>query len=273
MRNPSVAGQFYHSQEDMLREQIEGCFLHPLGPGELPLHENRERDVIGAVVPHAGYAYSGPEAAHVYHALARQQKPSVVILLGPNHTGMGSAIAVSKETWRTPLGEVEVDCEVADRLWKKCGIIDLDEDAHRYEHSIEVQLPFLQYIYGEFKFVPISIGLQDYETSLELADCIAIRDALILASSDFTHYEPKSVAFQKDNEAIKHLLAMDEKKFIQAVYDRDISACGYGPIATCLAASKRLGATRGMLLKYGSSGDITGDDSSVVAYAAMVFRR
>jgi hypothetical protein len=186
---------------------------------------------------------------------------------------MGGAIAVSKETWKTPLGEVEVDGEVADRLWKTCGIVDLDEDAHRYEHSIEVQLPFLQYIYGDFKFVPISIGIQDLETSLELAECIAMDDFLILASSDFTHYEPKSEAFQKDNEAIKHLIAMDEKKFIQAIYDLDISACGYGPIAACLAASKKLGATRGELLKYGTSGDITGDNSSVVAYAAIVFRR
>jgi hypothetical protein len=234
---------------------------------------DRERDIIGAVVPHAGYMYSGPEAAHVYHALAGQRKPAVVILLGPNHTGMGSAIAVSKETWKTPLGEAKVDEEVVDILWKECGMVDLDEDAHRYEHSIEVQLPFLQYIYGDFKFVPISLGIQDLETSLELAGCIAIEDSLILASSDFTHNEAKSTAFQKDNEAIKHLLAMDEKKFIQAVYDLGISACGYGPIAACLVASKKLGATKGELLKYGSSGDITGDNSNVVAYAAIVFRR
>jgi hypothetical protein len=273
MRNPSVAGQFYPSQEDGLREQIEGCFLHALGPGELPAQGDCERDIVGAVVPHAGYMYSGPEAAHVYHALTGQRKPSVVIALGPNHTGMGSAVALSKETWKTPLGETKVDEKIADTLWKKCGIVDLDEDSHRYEHSIEVQLPLLQYIYGDFKFVPISLGIQDLEASLELAECIAIEDSLILASSDFTHYEPKIVAFQKDNEAIKHLLAMDEKKFIQTIYDLDISACGYGPIAACLAASKKLGATKGELLKYGSSGDITGDNSRVVAYAAIVFRR
>lgn len=273
MRNPSVAGQFYPSQEARLRQQIEECFHHRLGPGKLPVRENRERDIVGAVVPHAGYVYSGPEAAHVYYELAKQRKPAVVIALGPNHTGMGSAVAVSKETWKTPLGEVEVDQAVAERLHRKCGIVDLDEAAHRFEHSIEVQLPFLQYIYGEFKFVPISLGIQDLETALELAECIALQEALVLASSDFTHYEAKSAASKKDNEAIKHLLAMDEKKFIQTIYDLDVSACGYGAIAACLAASKKLGAKKGELMKYGTSGDITGDDSSVVAYASLLFRR
>lgn len=257
-----------------MKEQIEGCFLHALGPGGLPEFLDNERDVIGAVVPHAGYMYSGPEAAHVYYELAKQKKPERVILVGPNHTGLGSAVAISRETWKTPLGEIKVDQEVADTLWKKCGIVDLDEAAHRFEHSIEVQLPFLQYIYGDFKFVPICLGLQELETSLELAECLAmVDDALFLASSDFTHYEPRSEAFRKDNEAIKHLLELDEKKFLQTVYNLDISACGYGAIATCLVAAKKQGAVKGELLKYGTSGDITGDNSSVVAYAAIVFRR
>jgi hypothetical protein len=137
-----------------------------------------------------------------------------------------------------------------------------------------VQLPFLQYIYGEFRIVPICLALQDLETSLELAKCLSeLDDVLFLASSDFTHYEPADEARRKDMEAINHLLALDERRFLQSVYNLDLSACGYGAIATCLAASKMHGATLAELLKYGNSGDITGDHSSVVAYSAIIFRR
>jgi hypothetical protein len=274
MRSPSVAGQFYASDAAGLRKQVEDCFLHRLGPGKLPKAEDRERDVLGAVVPHAGYMYSGPEAAHVYYSIAKQKKPNTVVILGPNHSGYGSAVAVSKETWKTPLGEVAVDSEAADFLRKNCRIIDADEVAHRYEHSIEVQLPFLQYIYRDFRFVPICLGIQDLDTSEEIAQCLAkIKDAIIIASSDFTHYEPKEQATAKDKKAIEHILNLDEKKFLQTVYDLDLSICGYGAIATCIAAVKKLGATKAELLKYATSGDITGDDSSVVAYAGIVFRR
>lgn len=274
MRRPSVAGQFYASDAAKLRKQIEESFLHRLGPGKLPMAEDKERDILGAVVPHAGYMYSGPEAAHVYYSIARQKKPKTVVILGPNHSGYGSAVAVSKETWKTPLGEVAVDSEVVDFLCKNCKIIDADEVAHRYEHSIEVQLPFLQYIYSEFKFVPLCLGIQDLDTSEEIAQYLAkIKDVAILASSDFTHYEPKEQAAAKDKKAIEHILNLDEKKFLQTVYDLDLSICGYGAIATCIAAVKKLGARRAELLKYATSGDITGDDSSVVAYAGIVFRK
>lgn len=274
MRGPSVAGQFYASDAGKLRKQIEDCFLHRLGTGKLPIAEDKERDILGAVVPHAGYMYSGPEAAHVYYSIAMQKKPKTVAILGPNHSGCGSAVAVSKEVWKTPLGEVAVDSEAADFLCKNCRIIDADEAAHRYEHSIEVQLPFLQYIYRDFKFVPICLGIQDLNTSEEIAQCLGkIKDALILASSDFTHYEPKAQAAARDKKAIEHILNLEEKKFLQTVYDLNLSICGYGAIATCIAAVKKLGAKRAELLKYATSGDITGDDSSVVAYAAIVFRK
>ena len=273
MRNASVAGQFYASSTAGLRKQVEDCFLHRLGPGKLPSVEDKERDILGAVVPHAGYVYSGPEAAHAYYSIAGQKKPKTIVILGPNHSGYGSAVAVSRETWKTPLGEVAVDSEVAEFLWKNCEIIDADEAAHRYEHSIEVQLPFLQYIYNDFKFVPICLGIQDLNTSEEIAQCLAkIRDAVIIASSDFTHYEPKEQAAAKDKKAIEHILNLDEKKFLQTVYDMDLSICGYGAIATCIAAVKKLGAKKAELLKYATSGDITGDESSVVAYAAIVVR-
>jgi hypothetical protein len=275
MRNPSVAGQFYPSRERELRRQIQECFLHPLGPGKPPEAEGRgKRDIVGAVVPHAGYRYSGPEAAHVYYALAQQEKPDRIVLVGPNHTGMGSAVAVSGEDWKTPLGEVEVDREAVDKLWRGCTLIDLDETAHRFEHSIEVQLPFLQVIYRDFRIVPICLALQDLETSLELAECLSeLENAIFLASSDFTHYEPATKARSKDMRAINHLLSLDEKRFIEEVYALNLTACGYGAIAACLGAAKRNGAKEAELLKYGTSGDIIGDDSSVVAYSAIIFRR
>ena len=274
MRRPAVAGKFYPADPERLRRQVEEGFLHPLGPGELPKGTGREREVVGAVVPHAGYIYSGPEAAAVYHELAKERKPKTMVIMGPNHTGHGSAMAVSKETWWTPLGEVPVDLEGADMLLDSCPVLSHDEAAHRYEHSIEVQLPFLQYIYGEFQFIPISFGTQDLESCMEVASALAVlKDALILASSDFTHYESQEAAARKDGEAIKHLLAFDEEGFMRAVYGQGFTICGHGPIATCLAASKRLGARRAELLKYGTSGEILGDFTQVVAYAGMVFKK
>jgi hypothetical protein len=276
MRIPAVAGQFYPASREALIEQIERCFLHTLGPGKLPvLEEVAPRNIVAAVVPHAGYIYSGYEAAHVYYALAIQEKPESVVILGPNHTGMGSLVAVSRQDWETPLGAVKCDCELAEHLWKSCGVIDSDETAHAYEHSIEVQLPFLQYIYGDFKFVAISLGLQDLDVAREIASCLAEveKDILILASSDFTHYESASLAEQKDMLAIEAILALDEAQFLRRVYEHNISACGYGAIATAIAAAKQRGATRAELLKYGNSGDVTGDYGSVVAYAGIVFRK
>ncbi len=271
MRSPAVAGRFYSADKAALRKQIEACFLHELGPWRLPQKENAKGSPVASVVPHAGYMYSGPVAAHVYLELAKYKPPGVIVILGPNHTGEGSGIAVSKETWRTPLGEVTVDSEVADELWKECGIIDLDETAHRYEHSIEVQLPFLQYIYGDFSFVPICLALQDLETSVQVGRCLSeFEDALIIASSDFTHYESRDSAKAKDEKAIEKILTLDAKGFIDEVYRKNISICGFGPIAACISAIKEK-KPAGRLLKYATSGDITGDHSHVVAYAAIVF--
>ncbi len=273
MRNPAVAGRFYSADKAKLRKQIESCFLHELGPWRVPPKDKNkeERRIVAAVVPHAGYMYSGPVAAHAYLELAKYRPPGVIVILGPNHTGRGSGIAVSKETWRTPLGEVAVDNEVADALWKGSGIMDLDETAHEYEHSIEVQLPFLQYVYGDFKFVPICIALQDLATSIQVGECLSkLDDTLIIASSDFTHYESRDSAKAKDEKAIEMILACDTKGFLDIVYERNISICGFGPIAACLSAIKEK-KPMGKLLKYATSGDVTGDHSQVVAYAAIVF--
>ncbi|NOZ76915.1 MAG: MEMO1 family protein [Euryarchaeota archaeon] len=274
MRYPAVAGMFYPASKEELISQIEACFTHPLGPGGLPEKGDGERDVLAAVVPHAGYVYSGYEAAHVYALLAGQRKPRTVVILGFNHRRMGSFIAVSTEDWVTPLGTVEVDREVAEALWRNCDLIDHDEEAHVGEHSIEVQLPFLQYIYGDFRFVPLNISLQDLDTAREIAGCLSkLDDVLILASSDFTHYESQESAKAKDGMALERILDMDAKGFVETVYRHDLSICGFGPIATAIETAREMGATRAELLKYGTSGDVTGDLRQVVAYAGIVFRK
>ncbi|MFQ5815426.1 MAG: AmmeMemoRadiSam system protein B [Candidatus Hydrothermarchaeaceae archaeon] len=270
MRRPAVAGQFYNSDPKRLKQQIEECFLHRLGPRALPTKGELEGGIMGAVVPHAGYMYSGPVAAHVYYELAKC-KARTIVIMGPNHTGRGSGVAVSMEDWKTPLGVVRANKDLAEALWKTCDVIDQDETAHEYEHSIEVQLPFLQYIYDDFKFVPICISLQDLEMAIEIGKALSeMKDVLVLASSDFTHYESMDSARSKDEIAIKNILDLKEKEFMQAVYERNISICGYGPIAACISSMKpRVG--KGKLLKYATSGDITGDYSQVVAYAAVAF--
>ena len=198
IRAPAFAGSWYAGTPNRLRSQIEKSFTHRLGPGSLPqVIKDGPRSVVGLVSPHAGYMYSGPVAAHGYYQLAKDGKPDVIVIFSPNHTGRGSALAAMKEgVWRTPLGDVEIDTETADRILKESQIIDADETAHAYEHSIELQLPFLQYLYGSgFKFVPICFMMQDLESSREVgkatAKALSGKNALVIASTDMTHYEPQ----------------------------------------------------------------------------------
>jgi MEMO1 family protein len=280
VRRSTQAGSFYAGDAEALRAQIEGCFLHEFGPGKLPkVDGNGTRKVVGLICPHAGYMYSGPVAANAYFDLALDGKPDTVVVLGPNHTGYGSALALMDEgVWRTPFGDVEVDTLVAREILRETGLVDVDELAHRFEHSVEVQLPFLQYLYGnEFKFVPVCFQLQDYASAEEvgnaLVEVLAERNAVIIASSDFTHYEPQANAERKDLAALEAVKAMDAKKFVSVVEERNVTACGYGPIATLITAAKGLLAKEARLLRYKTSGDITGDKSSVVGYAAVSFRK
>jgi len=282
VRRPAVAGAFYAGSERGLRRQIEWCFKHELGPGELPKPPNKPLECLVALVcPHAGYMYSGPVAAHAYARLAREGKPDTVIILGPNHTGFGSSVAISVGgAWRTPLGDVEVDTRVAEAIMDKAKIISADDEAHIYEHSIEVQLPFLQYLYGNtFKFVPICMIFQDVRTSTEVGEAVAGAieelglNALVIASTDLTHYERHEIAVKKDAEVIKAVEALDVPGLYRAVEELPVSMCGYGPTAVAMVAAKKLGAARGELLKYATSGDITGDRSAVVGYAAIAITR
>jgi len=223
--------------------------------------------------------YSGPIAAHAYYHLALDGKPDLVVLLGPNHTGMGSGLAVMREGfWHTPLGDVKIDTATAEALVMESRIVDSDDSAHALEHSIEVQLPWLQYLYGsDFKLLPICFLMQDLDSSREvgeaLAKVITAKNALIIASTDMTHYEPQKAAEKKDKAAIEAVLRLDGQGLYSTVEDLRISMCGYGPTITAITAAKELGAKQGKLLCYKTSGDITGDYSAVVGYASIMLTR
>ena len=281
IRPAAVAGSWYAGTPNRLREQIEGLFTHRLGPGSLPsVIKEGPRSVVGLVVPHAGYIASGPVAAHAYYHLAKDGKPDVIVIFGPNHTGRGSGLALMNEgVWRTPLGDVEIDSETADRILQASRIVDVDEMAHAYEHSIELQLPFLQYLYGsDFKFVPICFMMQDLESSREVGKAVAKalkgKKALVIASSDMTHDEPQETAEKKDGLAIDAALKMDEGLYYSTVESYAISTCGYGPTIAAITATKELGAKKAQLLCYKTSGDIFGDyHSRIVGYASIAFMK
>ena len=276
IRKPSVAGSFYAGSARELRQQIESCFRHPLGRGELPsVGKVEARHILGLVSPHAGYMYSGPVASHGFFQIASEGKPEVIVILGPNHHGIGAEVALSKESkWQTPLGNIEVDEEIGEHVSSASRWVKFDDQAHRWEHSIEVQLPFLQYIYGNgFRIVPITMLRQDLETSQDLGQAIATalkgKDGVIIASTDFTHYEPQSVASKKDRLALEAILNLDAEQLEKVVSAHNISMCGIGPVMTMLAVCKLLGASKARLLRYATSGDITGDYSAVVGYASV----
>jgi AmmeMemoRadiSam system protein B len=280
IRYPAVAGSWYAGTPNSLRNQIEELFTHRLGPGSLPQTvKEGPRNIVGLVVPHAGYMASGPVAAHAYHHLADDGKPDIIVIFGPNHTGRGSALSIMNEgAWRTPLGDVEIDTETADQILQASRIVDVDERAHAYEHSIELQLPFLQYLYGsEFKFVPVCFMMQDLMSSQEVGKAVAEalrgKNALVIASSDMTHYEPQERAEKKDKMAIDAALAMDETQYYNTVEAYGISTCGYGPVIAAIKAAKELDAKKAQLLCYKTSGDVLGDRSAVVGYASISFSK
>lgn len=280
VRRPCQAGTFYAGTAGSLKAQIEQCFTHALGPSKIPkIVENGSRSLVGFVSPHAGYMYSGPVAAHGFYNLAVGGRPEIIVIFGPNHTGQGSAIAAMNEgAWRTPLGDVQIDTPTADFIVKESKIVDLDDTAHMFEHSIEVQLPFLQYLYGSnFRFVPIAFLMQDLESSQEVGEATAKalmnKNAVIIASSDMTHYETQKSVEKKDDLVIEAIEKMDESQLYAVIEDYAISACGYGPIVALITAAKALGARNAKLLRHATSGDVTGDFSAVVGYASIAFSK
>lgn len=287
LRKPAVSGQFYDSSKDNLKKRIEECFLDNRGPMSLPKITQGNKKIKGILVPHAGYVYSGAIAAHSYKFLANNGFANTFIILGPNHTGTGSGVSVMTEgSWLTPLGTVPINEKLSRQLCK--GIIDKDENAHMYEHSIEVQLPFLQFTSDnkKFDFVPICMAMQDFDTATEIGEIVA--DAIkktnekivIVASTDFTHagfnymtMPPEGMrvdeyAKKQDKLAIEQILNMNPEGLINTVHEKNISMCGYGPVAVMIIASKILGASKAELLKYGTSYEVQ-PSSSCVGYGAI----
>jgi hypothetical protein len=266
IRNPVVCGQFYPGTKTALLEEVRSC----LGGQAV------KEDAIGAVSPHAGYTYSGPVAGSVYSSI----KPKdTYILLGPNHTGLGAAFGLANyETWKTPLGNVDLDAELASKIKDNCPFMEEDNLSHSREHSIEVQLPFIQAVCGTFKIVPICVSNARFQLYIEAGKAIAKSvsrlknpgKVVIVASSDMTHYESEQEAKRKDAAAIDAILRLDEKALAKAVSDLDISMCGYAPTVMMLAAARELGATKARLVKYRTSGDASGDYMSVVGYAGII---
>jgi len=234
------------------------------------------KKIYGVICPHAGYVYSGPVACHSFYAISSKQI-ELFIIVGPNHWGIGCNIASMKDcSWETPLGNVEVDSEAVNELSNISELVELDFFSHTKEHSLEVQVPMLQEVFpNEFKILPIAMIDQTKNTAIELGRCIATiakkNNAMIIGSSDFTHYEENDFAHKQDKALIEPILDLDLETFYKVLNTKKITACGYGAIATTMVACKELGATKGELLKYATSGDISGDKSSVVGYGSIIF--
>jgi AmmeMemoRadiSam system protein B len=267
-RPPAVAGTFYEGTPERLAAQVAACVA------ENPEAESKE-PFIGAVVPHAGFMYSGHVAAAFYSAV---ELPRRFIILCPNHTGFGHFAAINRQgAWRTPLGDVPIDTPLADALMQQSRLLAEDARAHAREHSLEVQLPFLQQLLGnDFTFVPICLGANRYDYCEEIGRAIATVVAAagepvgILASSDLNHYEDQKTTLRKDQLATDEVLKLDPRELWRVVEQFDISMCGFIPTTTMLIAAKQLGATQATLLKHATSGDINGDYSHVVGYASIV---
>jgi AmmeMemoRadiSam system protein B len=277
LRKPAVSGKFYPSDPAELSELIDRCYTHRLGPGRPPPAPPTSASVVAVVSPHAGYVYSGPVAAHSYLHVSSMRSPDLIVVVAPNHYGVGSGVSTFKEGyWETPLGRMRVDEGASRRLVELCDLVSADPEAHRLEHSLEVQLPFLQKLYGDsVPLLPISLLFQDIDTSAAVARAIVRviqgRRAVLVASSDLTHYEPAPAAREKDTALLRQVLKMDTEGFYSALERLGVTACGYGAIATVMQAAAALGLRTPELLKYATSGETSGDNLQVVGYGALRF--
>jgi hypothetical protein len=268
VRQPAVAGRFYPGRAETLAREV----AEYLGP-EAAASEIVE-GALGCIVPHAGYMYSGAVAGAVYRRLP--VRPAYIIL-GPNHTGRGAPLAaMTAGSWVTPLGEVAIDSALAKLVKQSCHLVTDDSAAHAHEHSLEVQLPFLQKRAGDFRFVPIAVGVGGFASLEALGRGLAraIRSSresvLVVASSDMNHYEPDGITRIKDRKAIDRILDLDPQGLYEVIRNEDISMCGYGPAIAMLTCARELGATRADLIRYATSADTSGDRSQVVGYAGIV---
>ncbi|MBN3038810.1 MAG: AmmeMemoRadiSam system protein B [Candidatus Omnitrophica bacterium] len=263
LREPQVAGQFYPAAGLKLKQSIDA----------LVSRKSKKEEAFGLVAPHAGYMFSGAVAGACF---SRVKLTKTVIIIGPNHTGRGAFYSIMTEgAWKMPMGDVQIDQALAEQIARESRYLEKDHRAHAYEHSIEVQLPFLQYFMPEVKIVPIVLSGAEFKIYDEIGQAIAKatkthQKALIVASSDMTHYEPHQRAKQKDQMAINEILKLDPSGLLKLVEEQNITMCGYGPVACMLSASKELGAKKASLIKYQTSGEAGGDYSSVVGYAGII---
>jgi hypothetical protein len=269
LRTPAVAGRFYPGRADELLRDVQKYTSSPSAS---------RTTAIGCVAPHAGYIYSGGVAGAVYSQL---EIPECCVILCPNHTGKGQPLAIMANTaWQTPLGEMAADADLATRLLRSFPALHEDSAAHRSEHAIEVQLPFLQTQQPKLSIVPIAVGTSDFDDlrglGEALADVIAeveeerSKKVLIIASSDMNHYESDALTRVKDGKAIERVLALDARGLWDVVMNEEISMCGFGPTVSMLTAAKLLGANTATLIRYATSGEVSGDYASVVGYAGIV---
>jgi MEMO1 family protein len=264
IRQAAVAGRFYPAEPARLVREVEQSVSESV-------EKIRAR---GCIVPHAGYIYSGHVAGAVYGAL---ELPARYILLGPRHYPRGERLAILSEgAWQTPLGEARIDESLAVELAGACPLLREDAVAHAAEHSLEVQLPFLQQLVRDFTFVPIVIGTDRYDAMEALGHAVAhvIRGqkepVLIVATSDMNHRECEAVTREKDRKAIDAILALDPRSLYDTVRRENITMCGYGPAVALLVAAKDLGSTKAELVRYATSGDVNGDLGDVVGYAGII---
>ena len=264
IRKATVSGQFYPGNKESLKKMIS----------QMIVPEKAKKKAIASVSPHAGYIYSGSVAGEVFSSI---ELPKNFVILGPNHTGIGHPLALFKEgEWETPLGNVLINKELAELILESCSLMREDVSAHTYEHSIEVQLPFLQYFVSSFKFVPICVSYLSYsqleKTGIELAQAIKKfgENVLLIASTDFSHYVSQKIAEEKDGMAIKKILELNPKGLYEIVAKERISMCGVAPTTIALKAAIELGAEKAELIKYATSGDISGDYNQVVGYGGII---
>ena len=270
VRQPAVAGRFYPANAQHLRAEVE---TYTTVRADASAESEPRIRAMGCIVPHAGYVYSGHVAGAVYRRL---DLPRRMVILCPNHTGMGEPLAIMSEgAWHTPLGDALIDEAMANQLKSRMPLLAEDQAAHRYEHALEVQLPFLQVLAPGFRFVPITVGTSNFDALSALGVVIgsvageAGEPVLVIASSDMNHYESDDITRVKDRRAIDRILALDPRGLYETVHQANISMCGYGPAVVMLTAAKKLGATQAELVRYATSGDVSGDRDMVVGYAGI----
>ncbi len=263
IRTPAVAGQFYPAMKPALQAEVERYLVKV----------SEKVKAIGVMSPHAGYVYSGPVAGAT---LSSVELKDTCIIMGPNHTGEGEPFSIMTEgVWRLPLGDCEIDNELARAILEDSKHLKEDTFAHRHEHSVEVQIPFLQVLKKKIKIVPIVLADAGAEVYKSIGKSVAkaVKEkhlATIIASSDLTHYEPQEIAVRKDKKVIDAVLDLDIDGLMDAIAKYNISMCGYAPVCVMLTASKELGAKKAKLIKYQTSGDVSGDYNAVVGYGGVI---